>query len=133
MGEFTPEQQQAFCQFVTGAPRLPASDLASLNPKLTIMRKYANLNSGIGFPGAFELISQGKSNGLKVIVVSSTDRIKVYENLAALGLRITVCIAVMTTLSKDTLKKVEPSLSRKEISDISLEDILNGGSGSHSM
>lgn len=39
MGEFTPEQQRAFCQFVTGAPRLPAGGLASLNPKLTIVRK----------------------------------------------------------------------------------------------
>jgi len=42
-------------------------------------------------------------------------------------------IAVTTTLSEDTLKAAEPSLIRKEISDISLEDILNGGSGSHSM
>ncbi|RWR81706.1 E3 ubiquitin-protein ligase UPL3-like protein [Cinnamomum micranthum f. kanehirae] len=39
MGEFTPEQQRAFCQFVTGAPRLPPGGLAALNPKLTIVRK----------------------------------------------------------------------------------------------
>jgi len=39
MGEFTPEQQHAFCQFVTGAPRLPPGGLAALNPKLTIVRK----------------------------------------------------------------------------------------------
>lgn len=39
MGEFTPEQQRAFCQFVTGAPRLPPGGLAVLNPKLTIVRK----------------------------------------------------------------------------------------------
>ncbi|KAH9622556.1 hypothetical protein KSS87_020079 [Heliosperma pusillum] len=39
MGEFTPEQQRAFCQFVTGAPMLPPGGLAVLNPKLTIVRK----------------------------------------------------------------------------------------------
>ncbi|GJY30129.1 ABC transporter C family member 2-like protein [Tanacetum coccineum] len=37
--EFNPEQQRAFCQFVTGAPRLPPGGLAMLNPKLTIVRK----------------------------------------------------------------------------------------------
>ncbi|PHT98718.1 hypothetical protein BC332_32377 [Capsicum chinense] len=148
--------------------------------------KYAKPNSGIGFPGAFELVSQCKSNGLKVAVASSADRIKVDANLAAAGLPITMfdaivsadafknlkpapdiflaasrildvpiseciviedalagvqaakaakmrCIAVTTTLAEDILKAGEPSLIRKEISDISLEDILNGGSGSHSM
>ncbi|MBA0605993.1 hypothetical protein Godav_018519 [Gossypium davidsonii] len=39
MGEFAPDQQRAFCQFVTGAPRLPPGGLAVLNPKLTIVRK----------------------------------------------------------------------------------------------
>nr|KAJ0194065.1 hypothetical protein LSAT_V11C800409110 [Lactuca sativa] len=39
MGEFNPEQQRAFCQFVTGAPRLPPGGLAVLNPKVTIVRK----------------------------------------------------------------------------------------------
>ncbi|KAK4424057.1 E3 ubiquitin-protein ligase UPL3 [Sesamum alatum] len=42
MGEFTPEQQRAFCQFVTGAPRLPPGGLAVLNPKLTIVRKHSS-------------------------------------------------------------------------------------------
>lgn len=42
MGEFTPEQQHAFCQFVTGAPRLPPGGLAALNPKLTIVRKHSS-------------------------------------------------------------------------------------------
>ncbi|CAN4108921.1 unnamed protein product [Withania somnifera] len=148
--------------------------------------KYAKPNSGIGFPGAFELVSQCKSNRLKVAVASSADRIKVDANLAAAGLPITMfdaivsadafenlkpapdiflaasrildvptseciviedalagvqaakaakmrCIAVTTTLSEDTLKVAEPSLIRKEISDISLEDILDGGSGSHNV
>ncbi|CAL5035273.1 unnamed protein product [Urochloa decumbens] len=42
MAEFTPEQQHAFCQFVTGAPRLPPGGLAALNPKLTIVRKHSS-------------------------------------------------------------------------------------------
>ncbi|TMX01991.1 hypothetical protein EJD97_022915 [Solanum chilense] len=42
MGEFTPEQQRAFCQFVTGAPRLPPGGLSVLNPKLTIVRKHSS-------------------------------------------------------------------------------------------
>ncbi|KAL8115765.1 hypothetical protein AgCh_022317 [Apium graveolens] len=53
MGEFTPEQQRAFCQFVTGAPRLPPGGLAVLNPKLTIVRKHSSTianttSNGIG-------------------------------------------------------------------------------------
>ncbi|CAN6227486.1 unnamed protein product [Urochloa humidicola] len=42
MAEFTPEQQRAFCQFVTGAPRLPPGGLGALNPKLTIVRKHSS-------------------------------------------------------------------------------------------
>ncbi|KAG9147473.1 hypothetical protein Leryth_007279 [Lithospermum erythrorhizon] len=53
MGEFTPEQQRAFCQFVTGAPRLPPGGLAVLNPKLTIVRKHSStgntVHNGSGF------------------------------------------------------------------------------------
>ncbi|CAI9104744.1 OLC1v1003485C2 [Oldenlandia corymbosa var. corymbosa] len=45
MGEFSPEQQRAFCQFVTGAPRLPPGGLAVLNPKLTIVRKHSSIPS----------------------------------------------------------------------------------------
>ncbi|CAK9143385.1 unnamed protein product, partial [Ilex paraguariensis] len=48
--------------------------------------KYAKPNSGIGFPGALELITQCKSKGLKVAVASSADRIKVNANLSAAGL-----------------------------------------------
>uniref|UniRef100_A0A453MNZ2 HECT-type E3 ubiquitin transferase n=1 Tax=Aegilops tauschii subsp. strangulata TaxID=200361 RepID=A0A453MNZ2_AEGTS len=40
MSEFTPDQQHAFCQFVTGASRLPTGGLAALSPKLTIVRKH---------------------------------------------------------------------------------------------
>ncbi|XP_076950087.1 E3 ubiquitin-protein ligase UPL4-like [Bidens hawaiensis] len=40
--EFDYEQQKAFVKFVTGAPRLPLGGLASLNPKLTIVRKHCD-------------------------------------------------------------------------------------------
>lgn len=46
MGEFSPEQQRAFCRFVTGAPRLPPGGLAVLNPKLTIVRKHPTVVNG---------------------------------------------------------------------------------------
>ncbi|KAJ9560615.1 hypothetical protein OSB04_005775 [Centaurea solstitialis] len=45
MGEFNPDQQRAFCQFVTGAPRLPPGGLAVLNPKLTIVRKHSSTSN----------------------------------------------------------------------------------------
>ncbi|XP_078448275.1 HECT ubiquitin protein ligase family protein KAK [Wolffia australiana] len=51
MGEFTQEQQRAFCQFVTGAPRLPPGGLAVLNPKLTIVRKHPS-SGAAGSAGA---------------------------------------------------------------------------------
>uniref|UniRef100_A0A803NFC9 HECT-type E3 ubiquitin transferase n=1 Tax=Cannabis sativa TaxID=3483 RepID=A0A803NFC9_CANSA len=51
MGEFTPEQQRAFCQFVTGAPRLPPGGLAVLNPKLTIVRKHSSSPSNAASNG----------------------------------------------------------------------------------
>ncbi|CAH8305538.1 unnamed protein product [Eruca vesicaria subsp. sativa] len=45
MGELTADEQRAFCQFVTGAPRLPPGGLAVLNPKLTIVRKHSSTSS----------------------------------------------------------------------------------------
>ncbi|KAK9051919.1 hypothetical protein SSX86_028547 [Deinandra increscens subsp. villosa] len=48
MREFNPVQQRAFCQFVTGAPRLPPGGLAVLNPKLTIVRKHSSTASNVG-------------------------------------------------------------------------------------
>ncbi|XP_042493739.1 E3 ubiquitin-protein ligase UPL3-like [Macadamia integrifolia] len=51
MGEFTPEQQRAFCQFVTGAPRLPPGGLAVLNPKLTIVRKHSSTTTNTALNG----------------------------------------------------------------------------------
>ncbi|KAK4477229.1 hypothetical protein RD792_016443 [Penstemon davidsonii] len=52
MGEFTPDQQRAFCQFVTGAPRLPPGGLAVLNPKLTIVRKHSSNTSNPAHNGS---------------------------------------------------------------------------------
>ncbi|BAS83865.1 Os03g0311300 [Oryza sativa Japonica Group] len=44
------------------------------------------------------------------------------------------CIAVMTTLEEDALQQASPSLIRKNIGDISIRDILYGGSNAyHSM
>ncbi|KAI3725773.1 hypothetical protein L1987_65565 [Smallanthus sonchifolius] len=159
--------------------------VADFNPEAAKKRffeiyldKYAKPNSGIGFPGALELITECKKSGLKVAVASSADRIKVDANLAAAGLSLSMfdaivsadafenlkpapdifiaaskilnvppseciviedalagvqaaqaaqmrCIAVTTTLSEDTLKEAEPSLIRKDIGNISLEDILD--------
>ncbi|XP_073148393.1 E3 ubiquitin-protein ligase UPL3 [Henckelia pumila] len=52
MGEFNPEQQRAFCQFVTGAPRLPPGGLAALNPKLTIVRKHSSSMGNMAHNGS---------------------------------------------------------------------------------
>ncbi|KAJ6913758.1 E3 ubiquitin-protein ligase upl4-like protein [Populus alba x Populus x berolinensis] len=43
--EFEYEQLRSFLQFVTGAPRLPTGGLASLNPKLTIVRKVCGTDA----------------------------------------------------------------------------------------
>ena len=40
--EFEREDQRAFLQFTTGAPQLPLGGLASLDPKLTVVRKVCN-------------------------------------------------------------------------------------------
>ncbi|XP_058082802.1 protein SUPPRESSOR OF QUENCHING 1, chloroplastic isoform X5 [Magnolia sinica] len=148
------------------------------------LEKYAKPESGIGFPGALELIMQCKSNGLKVAVASSADRVKVDANLAASDLPQSMfdailsadsfenlkpapdvflaaskslnvpasecivvedalagvqaakaaqmrCIALTTTLSREALQQLGPSLIRKEIGNISLRDILNGGGSDH--
>ncbi|GLT71599.1 hypothetical protein SLA2020_436050 [Shorea laevis] len=144
--------------------------------------KHAKPNSGIGFPGALEIITQCKNKGLKVAVASSADRIKVDANLAAAGLPLSMfdaivsadafenlkpapdiflaaskildvppseciviedalagvqaakaakmrCIAVTTTLTEETLKDACPSIIRNDIGNVSLDDILSGGSG----
>ncbi|XP_072974846.1 protein SUPPRESSOR OF QUENCHING 1, chloroplastic isoform X2 [Typha angustifolia] len=143
--------------------------------------KYAKPNSGIGFPGALELIMECKRNGLKIAVASSADRIKVDANLAAAGLPASLfdaivsadafenlkpapdifiaaskilnvepsqciviedalagvqaaeaaemrCVAVTTTLTIESLQQSSPSLIRKDIGNVSINDILYGGS-----
>ncbi|XP_024015390.1 protein SUPPRESSOR OF QUENCHING 1, chloroplastic [Eutrema salsugineum] len=145
--------------------------------------KYAKPESGIGFPGALELVTECKNRGLKVAVASSADRIKVDANLKAAGLSLTMfdaivsadafenlkpapdiflaasknlgvptsecvviedalagvqaaqaanmrCIAVKTTLSEAVLKDAGPSMIRDDIGNISINDILTGGSDS---
>ncbi|PNT71974.1 hypothetical protein BRADI_2g37870v3 [Brachypodium distachyon] len=42
--EFGREEQRAFIQFTTGAPQLPLGGLASLDPKLTVVRKKCDGN-----------------------------------------------------------------------------------------
>ncbi|KAL6619714.1 hypothetical protein ACP70R_034853 [Stipagrostis hirtigluma subsp. patula] len=42
--EFGREEQRAFTQFTTGAPQLPLGGLASLDPKLTVVRKQCDGN-----------------------------------------------------------------------------------------
>ncbi|KAG5525463.1 hypothetical protein RHGRI_031948 [Rhododendron griersonianum] len=66
--------------------------------------KYAKPNSGIGFPGALELITQCKRKGLKVAVASSADRIKVDANLAAAGLPLSVFDAIVSADAFENLK-----------------------------
>ncbi|XP_010414996.1 PREDICTED: NHL repeat-containing protein 2-like [Camelina sativa] len=145
--------------------------------------KYATPESGIGFPGALELVTECKNRGLKVAVASSADRIKVDANLKAAGLSLTMfdaivsadafenlkpspdiflaaakilgaptsecvviedalagvqaaqaanmrCIAVKTSLSEAILKDAGPSMIRDDIGNISINDILTGGSDS---
>ena len=62
MGELTADQQRAFCQFVTGAPRLPPGGLAVLNPKLTIVRKVRNLYLYIRLKSVFVIEPRGSSH-----------------------------------------------------------------------
>ncbi|KAG0478326.1 hypothetical protein HPP92_013045 [Vanilla planifolia] len=142
--------------------------------------KYAKPNSGIGFPGALEIIMECKKKGLKVAVASSADRIKVEANLAAADLPTSLfdaiisadafenlkpapdiflaaskslnvpsvecvviedalagiqaakaanmrCIAVATTLSEERLQEASPSLIRKDVGNISINEIIDGG------
>ncbi|CAL9781957.1 unnamed protein product [Musa acuminata subsp. burmannicoides] len=66
--------------------------------------KYAKPDSGIGFPGALELIMECKSRGLKVAVASSADRIKVDANLAAAGLPVSLFDAIVSADAFENLK-----------------------------
>ncbi|KAJ4908887.1 E3 ubiquitin-protein ligase UPL4 [Raphanus sativus] len=69
--EFDKEQQRAFLQFVTGCPRLPPGGLASLNPKLTIVRKHGSDSSETDLPSVMTC-----ANYLKLPPYSSKENMK---------------------------------------------------------
>ncbi|KAF5737581.1 hypothetical protein HS088_TW13G00466 [Tripterygium wilfordii] len=69
--EFDYEQRRAFLQFVTGAPRLPPGGLASLNPKLTIVRKHCSSCADGDLPSVMTC-----ANYLKLPPYSSKERMK---------------------------------------------------------
>ncbi|KAK7393587.1 hypothetical protein VNO78_22145 [Psophocarpus tetragonolobus] len=69
--EFDHEQRRAFLQFVTGAPRLPPGGLASLNPKLTIVRKHCSNRADADLPSVMTC-----ANYLKLPPYSSKERMK---------------------------------------------------------
>ncbi|XVF57595.1 hypothetical protein PTKIN_Ptkin06aG0217900 [Pterospermum kingtungense] len=87
--------------------------------------KYAKPNSGIGFPGALELITQCKSKGLKVAVASSADRVKVDANLAAAGLPSLMFDAIV---SADAFENLKPApdifLAASRILDVPPEECV---------
>ncbi|KAL8155577.1 hypothetical protein AgCh_000823 [Apium graveolens] len=89
------------------------------------LTKYAIPNSGIGFPGALELITQCKSSGLKVGVASSADRIKVDANLAASGLKLSMFDAIV---SADAFENLKPApdifLAASKILDVPTNECL---------
>ncbi|GKV30152.1 hypothetical protein SLEP1_g39002 [Rubroshorea leprosula] len=69
--EFSPEHRRAFLQFVTGAPRLPPGGLASLHPKLTIVRKHSGNCADADLPSVMTC-----ANYLKLPPYSSKERMK---------------------------------------------------------
>ncbi|KAF8395012.1 hypothetical protein HHK36_018951 [Tetracentron sinense] len=69
--EFGRDQQRAFLQFVTGAPRLPPGGLAALNPKLTIVRKHCNEWADGDLPSVMTC-----ANYLKLPPYSSKERMR---------------------------------------------------------
>ncbi|KAJ4911554.1 E3 ubiquitin-protein ligase UPL4 [Raphanus sativus] len=69
--EFDKEKQRAFLQFVTGCPRLPPGGLASLNPKLTIVRKHGSDSSETDLPSVMTC-----ANYLKLPPYSSKEKMK---------------------------------------------------------
>ncbi|KAL5219380.1 hypothetical protein ABZP36_020064 [Zizania latifolia] len=187
--DFVPYMGTGEANFLGGVARVKG--VKDFNPESAKKRffeiyldKFAKPDSGIGFPGALELIMECKNAGLKVAVASSADRVKVDANLAAAGLPVSLfdaivsadafenlkpapdiflsasknlgvdtteciviedalagvqaataaemrCIAVMTTLQEDALHQASPSLIRKDIGNISIRDILYGGSNAY--
>ncbi|XP_020102558.1 E3 ubiquitin-protein ligase UPL4-like [Ananas comosus] len=50
MREFSRDEQRAFLQFVTGAPRVPLGGFSSLNPKLTVVQKQCDGDANLELP-----------------------------------------------------------------------------------
>ncbi|KAB2035165.1 hypothetical protein ES319_D04G133100v1 [Gossypium barbadense] len=69
--EFEYSQRRAFLQFVTGAPRLPPGGLASLIPKLTIVRKHSSNCADTELPSVMTC-----ANYLKLPPYSSKEKMK---------------------------------------------------------
>ncbi|KAI9086360.1 hypothetical protein K1719_031814 [Acacia pycnantha] len=69
--EFDHVQRRAFLQFVTGAPRLPPGGLASLNPKLTVVRKHSTNRADSDLPSVMTC-----ANYLKLPPYSSKEKMK---------------------------------------------------------
>ncbi|KAH9322715.1 hypothetical protein KI387_017354, partial [Taxus chinensis] len=68
------------------------------------LANYARPSSGLGYPGALELILQCKNKGLKVAVASSADLKKVNANMAAAGLPLSNFDAIISADSFENLK-----------------------------
>ncbi|KAK2455061.1 E3 ubiquitin-protein ligase UPL4 [Trifolium repens] len=69
--DFDHGQRRAFLQFVTGTPRLPPGGLASLNPKLTIVRKHCSNQADTDLPSVMTC-----ANYLKLPPYSSKEKMK---------------------------------------------------------
>lgn len=70
------------------------------------MTKYALPGSGIGCPGAKELVAAARAAGLKTAVASSADRVKVDVNLSAADIPQDL---FDTIVSADAFEKLKPS------------------------
>jgi beta-phosphoglucomutase-like phosphatase (HAD superfamily) len=70
------------------------------------MTKYALPGSGIGCPGAKELVAAARAAGLKTAVASSADRVKVDVNLSAADIP---QYLFDTIVSADAFEKLKPS------------------------
>ncbi|CAA6668888.1 unnamed protein product [Spirodela intermedia] len=107
--DFVPFMGTGEANFLGGVAKL--KDVAGFDPDAAKKRffeiyleKYAKPESGIGFPGAIELIEECKRQGLKVAVASSADRIKVDANLAAANLPSSLFDAIVSADAFENLK-----------------------------
>jgi HAD superfamily hydrolase (TIGR01509 family) len=85
------------------------------------------------FPGAVELVAQCRAAGLKLAVASSADRIKVFANLAKIGLPTHSWDAVITgedvvrkKPAPDIFLKAAERLEARPVECVVVEDAVNG-------